>query len=129
MKIFRTYNTLRLVGKSKENELQKLGEEGKDFEYRRLLIEDTETALHVTFSRGVISKYLSWTFLYFAIMMIFFSLFKISLILGVISIIFQIIRSFYKFRFDKIIQVTLNTLLIIDHVIENRHGITMPKYL
>lgn len=58
----REYQNLKLFRGSKRNndKLLRLAEVGRDFEYRRLLIEENELDLHVYFSRMTIGNWLAW---------------------------------------------------------------------
>ena len=52
----REYQTIRFFRGRKRNndEMQRLSDAGLDFEYRRLLIEENELDLHVSFSKMMI---------------------------------------------------------------------------
>ena len=54
----REYQTLKFFRgtERKTMEMQKLSDEGRDFEYRKLLIEENELDMHVAFSKEIIWK-------------------------------------------------------------------------
>ena len=64
MKVYETMELLR--GKRRNEELTQLAIEEKDFEYRRLFIEESELDMQVAFSRSELYKDVSMIFLFFA---------------------------------------------------------------
>lgn len=130
MALNRTYNTLRFFrGKKKNAELTRLSDEERDFEYRRLFIEESEIDLHVAFSRGEIFKLLSWGVISLAVVSFFQFSSIAALFLLATSLVLQLISVVFKYRFKKIAERTQFTLLIVDNVIQNTYGISLPKYL
>jgi hypothetical protein len=124
----KTYSTLKLFrGERKNQELIKLSEEEMDFEYRRLLIEEREKDLHVAFSRCFISKNLSYILL--GISLITVAITPISKIFLILSFFMFGLMLFYKRKFNKILINFNFALILVDHVIKETHGISLPKYL
>lgn len=126
--IDRTYTTLKLLrDKRKNEELERLSEEEKDFEYRRLLIEEREKDLHVIFSRSIVSKNLSYLLLGISILTI--TITPISKFFLILSFIMFGLTIFYKRKFNRTLNHFNFALMLVDHVIKKTYGISLPKYL
>lgn len=120
----RTYTTLRIFrGRNRNNELVKLADAQKDFEYRRLLIEEREIDLHVFFSREKISEIISWILILFSIM--FYVLPILSIFLFLSSLFFQIFKHYWRWRFIQRFKMYMFSLKIVDSVIFNDYGISL----
>jgi len=123
----REYQTIKFFRGRKRNyaEMQRLADERKDFEYRRLLIEENELDLHVAFSKMIVWKWISWFFLVtsvfcFGTQSMFYSLIALSFIS-------QILSFKYKRFFQFVFRGYNLALGIVDSVIENEYGIILPK--
>jgi hypothetical protein len=125
MNNIREYQTLRFFRGRKRNteEMQRLSDEGLDFEYRRLLIEENELDLHVAYSKEVIWKRMAWGFLTLAVVCLHFSIISFILIgLGVVSLFFSYVNK----RFFQFIMRGHNIALgFVDGVIFTKYGITL----
>jgi hypothetical protein len=123
---YETLNPIR--GKRRDDELLRLAEEEKDFEYRRLFIEEAEQDILVSYSRSKLCEDIALLVLFIHALSIFKEgpLFGISLIF---AFILWSISVFYKYQHQKFLKRTRNTLLFVDAVIESTYGITLPKYL
>jgi hypothetical protein len=120
----RIYNTLRLFRGRKRNnaEMQRLADEGLDFEYRRLLIEENEIDLHVFFSRMTIYNWLSWVFLAMALVCFQFPILS-SVFLGT-ALISRVSGFRYKKKFQFVFRCYILALAVVDSVIRQDHGIS-----
>lgn len=119
----RRYNTLKFIReKKKRDELIKLSNEKKDFDYRRLLIEECEKDLHVIFS---------WKFLFeaFGILILIGNSFNYSKLSITFGILFLIIALLLNISYRKTLIKYKKFITIVDKVIEDEHGISLPKYL
>jgi len=125
MKNIREYQTIKFFrGKERNNaELQRLADAQLDFEYRRLLIEENELDLHVAFSKMIVWKWLSWSFL--AMTIVYFQYPIISFIFLGMAIISQFL-SFINKRFFMFVFRGYNlTLGFVDCVIYDKYGISL----
>jgi hypothetical protein len=99
----REYQTLKFFRGRKRNteEMQRLSDEGQDFEYRRLLITENELDLHVAFSKMLVYKWLSWSFLALAVYFLQHPIMSFIFIgLAVLSHFFSFInKRFFQFVF------------------------------
>jgi hypothetical protein len=126
MKIeYRTYgNAIRLLrGKRKNDLLNELSDAQRDFEYRRLYIEERELDLFVYYSRAKVSNWISWGFIFISLYCYQFP--KLSAILFTLSIIFQIIRFVWKRKLQRRFEMYMFSLKLIDGVIKNDYGISL----
>jgi hypothetical protein len=120
----REYQTLKFFrGRERNNaEMLRLSEAGLDFEYRRLLIEENELDLHVAFSKMIVWKWLSWSFLLLAI-----SYWQYPVIVWVFLGL-AILLHFFSFvnrRYFEFVFRSYNlALAFVDVVIYNEYGIT-----
>ena len=121
----RTYETLKFFrGKKRNNaEMQRLADENRDFEYRRLLIQENELDLHVAFSRMIIWHWMAWSFLALAICFLSTSImFFIFIGLAILSQIFSIKnKKFFQF----VLRSYNLALSIVDSVIFTEYGIQL----
>ena len=115
-------------GKRKNLELTKLAEEEKDFEYRRLFIEESKLDIQVAFSRNKFFGDMAIFVLFVHALSIFIDgpIFGVSLI---ITLLLWGISLFYKHQHRKFIERTKLTLQLVDGVIKKTYGISLPKYL
>jgi hypothetical protein len=120
----REYHSIKFFRGRKRNnsELQRLADEGLDFDYRRLLILENETDLHVAFSRIIIWKRLGLWFIILAI---------ICLQLPIIALIFSglaVLSLFFSYlnkRFFQFVMRSHNVALgFVNAVIFNKYGIS-----
>jgi hypothetical protein len=125
MNNIRIYNTLRLFrGKRRNNaEMQRLSDEGLDFEYRRLLIEENELDLHVYFSQMKVYTWLSWVFLALALCCLQIPIISSGL-LG-LAIISRAMAYRCNRKYKYVFRCYLLALYIVDCVIRQDHGITL----
>ena len=112
-----------LRGKKKNEELDRLSKEKKDFEFRRLYIEESEKTLHVIKSRKFVSTVFAWVFVLISVFLyqyptVFFVLIGIT----VLSLIFSIILQWAYARNDVEYKVGLS---IVDTVIKQDYGISL----
>jgi len=123
-KNIREYQTLQFFRGKKRNieEMQRLADEGLDFEYRRLLIEENELDMFVAFSKEVIWKWLAWGFLVLAICFVQYSVALFPLLgLAVLSIFF----SYLNKRFFQFVMRGHNLALgIVEGVIFDKYGVS-----
>ena len=120
----RKYQTLKFFRGSerKNTELQRLSDEGLDFEYHRLLIEQNELDMHVAFSKMIIYKRLSWVFLATTFCFIqhpigMFIFFGLAMLLQFFS--------FINKRFFQFVMRSHNiALAFVECVIFNKYGIS-----
>jgi len=121
----REYQTIKFFrGKERNNaELQRLADENRDFEYRRLLIEENELDLHVAFSKMIVWKWLSWCFLGMAVICFQCSIVAfIFLVMALLSQIFSILnKRFFAFVF----RGYNLTLSLVNCVIYDKYGISL----
>ena len=115
MKLWRT--------KNRKTELIRLSKEQKDFEYRRLFIEEYKEIIEINQNRHFISKRIAWTLLFVAVFsikvpVISSIIFGISLLFKLLSIIFNILhkRSIEEYNIG---------LTIVDSVINKDYGINL----
>ena len=123
----KTYDTIKFFRGRKRNnaEMLRLAEAGLDFEYRRLLIEENELDLHVAFSKMLVWNWLSWSFIILSICLIQFSI--ISFFFFGLSLLSQVFSLKNK-RFFKFVFRSYNLALsIVDAVIKNEYGMSMPR--
>ena len=122
----RTYETIRLFrGKRKGEELVMLSEAKRDFEFRRLFIEEVEQDLHVVFSRKIVSNWIAWIFLSLSILFLQIPLIIFSL--TAIACGMKLYSTYCQKKFQKIFRGYKFSLGCVDAVIQNDYGITMPK--
>lgn len=121
----RTYDTIKFFRGRKRNnaEMLRLSDENRDFEYRRLLIEENELDLHVAFSKMIVLHWLAWSFLALAICFYQIPIMVYTLIgLSILSQIFSIkYKRFFQFVFRSY-NLALN---IVDSVIFTEYGIKL----
>jgi len=119
----REYQTIRFFrGKERNNaEMLRLAEAGQDFEYRRLLIEENELDLHVAFSKMIVYKWLSWSFLVLAAYNIYHPVLVLAFFgLAILSRFFSYVNN----RFFQFVFRSHNIALgFVDGVIFNKYGI------
>ena len=106
MEINRNYKNLKLLrtytGGSKEKELeifmqvQNVGGECDWIEYRRILFPYLEDVLHINFSRSIVTKILSYTFMGFAFLLGLLHLAVLSILILSLSISFRALFVYYK---------------------------------
>ena len=115
-------------GKRRNEELTQLCEEEKDFEYRRLFIEEAELDMQVAYSRGQLFNDIALVVLFVTSLSIISArpVFELSLL---IALTLWVISALYKRQHQKFIKRTHKTLLLVDNVIKSTYGITLPKYL
>lgn len=127
--MMKTYETMELLrGKRRNEELTQLAIEEKDFEYRRLFIEESALDIQVAFSRSELCKDISSIFLFFAALAVISDgpMWGITLCL---SAFFKLMSMFHLYHYKRFTKITRNTLLFVDGVIKSTYGITLPKYL
>jgi hypothetical protein len=121
---FREYHTIKFFrGKKRKNsEMLRLAEAKLDFDFRRLLIEESELDLHVYFSRMTVYNWLSWSFLALVFSCLQYPLMSLILLgLAILSGIFSFIN---KRRFEFVFRSYNFALAILDSVIFNEYGIS-----
>lgn len=124
MENIKIYETIRLFrGKRRVDELVKLSEEKRDFEFRRLFIEEIEQDLHVIFSWQTICGWISWVFVFFSLIffqspLIFYSLIGISFISKTFSF-------FQKKKYLRVFKGYKFSLACVDSLIKKDYGITL----
>jgi hypothetical protein len=123
---FREYHNIKFFrGKKRKNsEMQRLSEARLDFEFRTLLIEESELDLHVYFSRMTVYNWLSWSFL--ALAFSFLQYQTISIILLGLALIARIFSFINKRRFQFVFRSYNFALAILDMVIKREHGLSLP---
>lgn len=122
----RTYENIRLFrGKRKDEELNRLADAQQDFDFRRLFIAEREQDLHVTFSRKMVSNWMAWGFLTISLLLFQFSGLMFTLI-G-ISCAMKIYSNRCHKQFKKIFKKYKNSLAVVDAVIQNDYGMSMPQ--
>ena len=120
----RTLDTIKFFrGKERDNkEMQRLSDEKRDFEYRRLLIEENELDLHVAYSRMLVWRWFAWFFLGFGV------IFIQNPIVFYVLIGFGIISEFFSYINKKYFQFVMRSynlaLSIVDSVIFTEYGIS-----
>ena len=114
--------------KRKEAELMKLAEEERDFEYRRLLIEETTLDIQVAYTRSAFFKDVFIVCLFFSALLVISEHLFTEAFFG-IAVVAVIISLSYKRQYKKIVKKTHDTLLLVDGVIKETSGISLPKYL
>lgn len=126
-KFVRKYKTLKFFrGKRKDNELKKLSKEKKDFQYRRLLIEECEKDLNTIFTKKIIFEIIGFLFLYLSLInhkTIFFNIFIL------VCVFFLFISLFQKRKYKKTLIKYKKSFIIVDNVIKKEYGISLPTYL
>jgi len=126
MENIRTYETIRLFrGKRRVDELVKLSEEKRDFEFRRLFIEELEQDLHVIFSWQTIYGWIAWVFIFFSIL--FFKNPSTFYLFVGISLIAKTFSFFQREKYKKVFKGYRFSLACVDSVIKKDYGITLPK--
>jgi hypothetical protein len=97
----REYQTFKFFRgrKRKFEDMEKHSNEGLDFEYRRLLIQENELDLHVAYSKEVIWKWLAWSFLALALYFVQHPIMSFIFIgLAVLSLFFSYLnKRFFQF--------------------------------
>ncbi len=121
----RVYHSLRFFRGIKRNnaEMQRLADEGLDFEYRRLLIEENELDLHIYFSRTVVYNWFSWGFLALTLICFQFRIIT-SVILG-LALLSRALSYRYRKKFQFVYRCYILALTVVDCVIKQDHGITL----
>lgn len=126
MENIRTYETIRLFrGKRRVDELVKLSEEQRDFEFRRLFIEELEQDLHVIFSWQTIYGWIAWVFIFFSL--VFFKDPSTFYLLIGISLIAKTFSFFQREKYKKVFKGYRFSLACVDSVIKKDYGIVLPK--
>ena len=122
----REYHTIKFLRGNKRNntEMLRLSEAQLDFDFRRLLIEESELDLHVYFSRQVVYNWLSWSFLALALCYLQHTIIS-SVLLGM-AILSVIISMIYKRKFLQVFRSYNFALAILDMVIKQEHGLSLP---
>jgi hypothetical protein len=122
---YRTYgNAIRVLrGKRKNDQLVELAEAQRDFEYRRLLIEERELDLFVYYSRATVSNWISWALIFLSIFFFQYSVMFISLF--IISLSFQLVKYFWNRKLQNTFQKYIFSLKLVDGVIKNDYGISL----
>ena len=119
----REYQSIKFFrgSKRKHDEMQKLADAGLDFEYRRLLISENETDLHVAFSKMVVWHWLAWSSLALALYFLQHPILSFIFIgLAVLSLFF----SYLNKRFFQFVMRGHNIALgFVDGVIFDKYGI------
>jgi hypothetical protein len=120
----REYHSLRFFRGSKRNnaEMQRLANAELDFEYRRLLILESELDLHLYFSRMTIYNWLSWVFLALALFCIQYTI--ISSVFFGLAVISRSLAYRCKKMFQFVFRSYNLALAIVDCVIMQDHGIS-----
>jgi hypothetical protein len=119
----REYQTIKFFRgrKRKYAEMQILSDAGLDFEYRRLLISENETDLHVAFSKMVVWQWITWSFLALALNFVQ-HLIIASVLLGLAAL--SLFFSFINKRFFQFVLRGHNIALgFVDGLIYNKYGI------
>jgi len=123
-KNIREYQTLKFFrGKERNNaEMQRLSDEGRDFDYRRLLIEENEYDMFIAFSKEIIWKRIAWSFLALAFIALQITTISFILIgLAILSLLF----SYLNKRFFQFIMRSHNIALgFVNGVIFDKYGIS-----
>jgi len=117
-------NGLQLFrGKKKNEELDRLSKEQKDFEFRRLYIEESKKTLHVIRSRKFVSMSIAWAFLLVSgFLSQYPTAFFISIGIIILSLIVSILLQWAYVRNDSEYKVGLT---IVDTVIKQDYGISL----
>lgn len=115
MKLWRT--------KNRKAELIRLSEEQKDFEYRRLFIEEYKEKIHVNQSRYFVFERIAWILL--SISVFSFKIPIISLSIFGISILFKLSSFICKTQYRKSIEEYNLGLTIVDSVIAKDYKINL----
>ena len=121
----REYQTIKFFRGRKRNnvEMLRLSKARLDFEYRRLLIEENELDLHVAFSKMMVYKWLSWSFLVLALYNVQHPI-PVLIFLG-LALLSQFF-SFINKRFFQFVFRSHNLALgFVDGVIFDRYGISI----
>jgi hypothetical protein len=109
--------------KNRKEELIRLSEEQKDFEYRRLFIEEYKEKILINKNRQFVSERISWAFLFLALF--FFQTPQISFIIFGISLIFKTVSFIFKILHKRRIGEFNLGLVIVDSVINKDYGINL----
>lgn len=119
---FKEYQTIKFFrgSKRKHAEMQRLAESRKDFEYRRLLIEENELDLHVYFSRRVIFNWLSWSFLALALSSLQHPMMTTAFI--VLALLLKICSWVNRKKFEFVFSSYQLVLNAVNTVIEREYG-------
>ena len=124
-----TNSDLKLIrGKRKNAELTKLAEEQRDLEYRRLFVEESKLDIIVSYTRSKLFEYLAVSILIIHILCVFIG----GASSGISFLIFIILFGtslVYKIQNKRFICTTQATLQLVDGLIKNTYGISLPKYL
>jgi hypothetical protein len=121
----REYNSLKLFRDTpfKLEELMRLSEADDHFGHRRLLIEEFELELHVYFSRMIVFKWLSWTFLLLAMNFFIFHLF--SIVFTIVAVICSLASYYNHRKFQSTYRCYSLGLAVLNIVIKREYGILM----
>jgi len=120
----REYDTLKLRrGERRNDELRKLSESNKDFDYRRLYVKERELDLHVFFSRKFIGNVAGWSFL--ALAVCYFQYPFLALTMFGLSLAAKIYSEYNHQMYSKVNWIYTNCLRIVDSAIEKEYGISM----
>jgi hypothetical protein len=119
----REYNSLKLFRGTpfKTEELLRLSEADDHFGHRRLHIEEFELELHVFFSRMIVFKWLSWTFLALAMSFLIFHL--LSIIITVVAVICNLASYYNHRKFQSTYRCYTFGLAVLNIVIKREYGI------
>ena len=117
------YDTFKLRrGERKNDELHRLSSINKDFEYRKLYIEERELDLHVFWSRARIANMIAWSFLGLAVWFIQSPLLALCMFgLGVTA---ELISIRYRRLYYKVEKIYSRVLKIVESVIRDDYGIS-----
>lgn len=109
--------------KNRKTELIRLSKEQKDFEYRRLFIEEYNEKIQLNRNRHLFSKKIAWIFLFITILTIKIPI--ISLIVFSISLLFKLFSFIFKILHRKSIEEYNLGLTIVDSVIAKDYKINL----
>lgn len=107
--------------KSRERELIRLSEEQKDFEYRRLFIEEYKEKIEIHKNREHFFSKHAWTLLIVAL--ISFKMPMLSLVIFGFSLLFKTISGISKTLHRRSVEEYNLGLAIVDSVIKKDYGI------
>jgi len=105
-----------------DKELKRLSDEQKDFEFRRLFIEESEKTLHVIESRHIVTKFIAWAFLIVAAI---YPTPLVSLYAIIVSVFLMVISMLFKKSYRKNSEGYQFGLIVVNSVIKQDYGISM----
>jgi hypothetical protein len=121
---FKELQNIKLLrGKKRNNELNELSEQKRDFEFRTLFIEESEKTLHVIKSRKVVSEWIAIFLLLFA--SLFIQTPVVGFVLLMISIKFKLISQLFNSEYNKERDGFEIGLAIVNGVIKQDYGISL----